>query len=94
MTWSCIHKTYLVAGTVGNCSQGGCHSQMGTPSSAYSWLKGQGYIGTPPSLTGAGSCLIWYGTGFLANMPPGGSKSNPKAKADMDAWAAAGAQNN
>ncbi len=37
------------------------------------------------------SCLTWVSSG--GNMPPGGG-SNPQAVTDMNAWAAAGAQDN
>jgi hypothetical protein len=90
-TFSCIFTKYLQAGTIGNCSVA-CHAQMATASSSYSWLAGQGYMGTtPPALTGSRSCLTWYGSG---NMPPGGPRSAPQAVMDMNAWAAAGAKNN
>jgi hypothetical protein len=89
-TFSCIFKTYLQAGTIGNCSVA-CHVQMASASSAYTWLQGQGYMGSPPPLTGTRSCLTWYGSG---NMPPGGPRSAAQAVADMNAWAAAGAKNN
>ncbi|HLK36466.1 MAG TPA: hypothetical protein VKU41_06905 [Polyangiaceae bacterium] len=90
-TWTCIHMTYLAQGTPGNCGTAFCHSQMSSPSGAYTWLKGQGYIGgSPPALVGSRSCLTWFG----GNMPPGGSRSNSQAVSDLNAWAAAGAQNN
>jgi hypothetical protein len=63
---------------------------MATASSAYSWLAGQGYMGSPPPLTGTRSCLTWYG----GNMPVGGARTNAQAVTDMNAWAAAGAKNN
>jgi hypothetical protein len=49
-------------------------------------------MGNPPQLTRSGSCLTWYG----GNMPPGGPGASKMAQAvtDMNAWAAAGAQNN
>ncbi len=64
---------------------------MSTASKAYSYLQGYGYInGTSSSLVQQGSsCLSWYG----GNMPPGGG-SDAQAVTDMNAWAAAGAQNN
>jgi hypothetical protein len=37
-----------------------------------------------------GSCLIWYG----GTMPMSGASANPMAVQDLNAWAAAGAQNN
>jgi hypothetical protein len=65
---------------------------MSSAKNAYSWLTSQGYInGTGSPLTDPQqSCLSWYG----GNMPPRGPTSLSGAKADMDAWAAAGAQNN
>ena len=52
----------------------------------------KGYInGTSSALVNSNqSCLAWYG----GNMPTSGSKSVPQAVTDMNAWAAAGAQNN
>jgi hypothetical protein len=64
---------------------------MSSASSGYSWLQSTGYIGgSSPSLTNpSSSCLSWYG----GNMPPNGP-SDPNAVSAMNAWAAAGAQNN
>jgi hypothetical protein len=88
-TWSTIFSAYLANGTAGNCTR--CHNQMGSASGSYSWLTGQRYIsGTGSLLVTKGSCLSWYG----GNMPPGGSRSNPQAVTDMNAWATAGAMNN
>jgi hypothetical protein len=65
---------------------------MKTPSAAYTWLKGRGYITATnaPLADPSGSCLSWYG----GNMPPSGPSSNAAAKADLTSWAAAGAPNN
>jgi hypothetical protein len=64
---------------------------MSTASGAYSYLSSQGYIsGTGSLLCKSGSCLTWYG----GNMPPLGSRSDPAAVSDMNAWAAAGAMDN
>lgn len=89
-TWSSIYSKYLAGGTPGDCYP--CHSQMSTASKSYSWLKQKGYInGTSSALVNASrSCLSWYG----GNMPPQGPTSLSAAKTDMNAWAAAGAQNN
>jgi hypothetical protein len=89
-TWSSIYSKYLASGTPGDCYP--CHSQMSTAPKAYSWLKQKGYInGTSSALVNpARSCLSWYG----GNMPPQGPSSLPAAKSDMNAWVAAGAQNN
>jgi len=92
VTWTQIYNSYLKAGTVGNCNSGfTCHAQMNSPTGAFSYLQGQGYMnGSPPRLVSSGSCLKWYG----GNMPLGGGGSIAQAKTDMDAWAAAGAKNN
>ena len=84
-----IVNTYLKSGTVGNCGSGGCHSQMQTPSTAYAWLAKKGYSGAKV-VDPQQSCISWYG----GNMPPGGPTSSTQARKDMDAWGAAGAQNN
>jgi hypothetical protein len=89
-TFGAIFDAYLKTGTVGNCTH--CHSAMSSASASYSWLTKKGYIGgAKPALTNpAQSCLSWYG----GNMPPSGPSSHAKATSDMNAWAAAGAQNN
>jgi len=89
-TWSQIFSSYLKgSSTAGRCA--GCHSQASSASNLYSWLQGKGYIsGTSSPLVDPNqSCLSWYG----GNMPPSGP-SNANAVKDMNAWAAAGAQNN
>jgi hypothetical protein len=88
-TWTEIFTSYLASGTVGNC--GNCHGSMDTPSDAYSWLQGQGYVGgAKPSLAQSGSsCLKWFG----GNMPPSGATS-AQAVTDLAAWALAGGQDN
>jgi hypothetical protein len=65
---------------------------MSSAKNSYSWLTQQGYLGgSSPSLTNANtSPLSWYG----GNMPPSGPANVPQAVSDMNAWAAAGAQNN
>lgn len=92
-SWTHIYYSYLLKGTVGNCSAGGsCHSKlMPNASAAYQWLEDQGYLGTlPPPLTATpGSCLSWYG----GDMPQTKPKA-PDAKAEMDAWVQMGAKNN
>jgi mono/diheme cytochrome c family protein len=79
----------MASGTEGNCA--GCHSGTSSAKGLYSWLQGKGYVGgSSPALTDSNqSCLSWYG----GNMPPSGP-SDQKAVSDMNAWAAAGAQNN
>jgi hypothetical protein len=79
----------MKSGTSGDCT--GCHSQMGSASASFSWLQSKGYVGgSSPALTDSNqSCLSWYG----GNMPPSGG-SDAQAVTDMNAWAAAGAQNN
>jgi hypothetical protein len=61
---------------------------MGTSAKAYSYLSS--YInGTSSKLVVQGkSCLTWFG----GDMPPGGGK-DAQAVTDLDAWVAAGAQN-
>jgi hypothetical protein len=84
-----IYASYLGSSGVGGCPR--CHGQMGSASSAYSWLSGQRYIsGTSSLLVTTGSCLSWYG----GTMPPNGPRSDAQASSDMDAWAAAGAKDN
>jgi len=64
---------------------------MGSAGGAYSWLSQKGYIGggSPPLTDPNQSCLSWYS----GNMPPNGP-SDQQAVTEMNAWAAAGAQNN
>ena len=82
-TWTDVFDAYMTT-----CKS--CHSAMGTPSSAYTYLQGLGYVGgSSPRITATGSCLTWYG----GNMPPGGPASNPTAVSLMNAWAAAGGAN-
>lgn len=90
-TWTQVWTNYLQSGTKGNCKSS-CHSQMGSPSAAFIWLKGRGYINGPSSLLidSSQSCLSWYG----GNMPPSGPNSWSAASTDMAAWVKAGAQNN
>ncbi|HEY1959156.1 MAG TPA: hypothetical protein VGH28_26260 [Polyangiaceae bacterium] len=89
-TWTQVFNNYLKSGTKGKCSS--CHSQGNSASSLYTWLKGRGYIsGSGSALVDANqSCLSWYG----GNMPTNGPSSYAQAVTDMNAWAAAGAQNN
>ena len=82
-------NTYLKSGTVGNCGKSGCHSQMNSPSSAYSWMGQKGYSGAA-MVDAQRSPISWYG----GNMPPSGPSSSSAAETDMNAWAAAGAKNN
>jgi hypothetical protein len=88
-TWTQVDNKYLGSA----CDRGGCHSQMSTPSGAYTWLQGMGYINGPNSklTTQGSSCLTYYGA--PGNMPIFGG-TNAQAVQDMNAWAAAGAQNN
>jgi hypothetical protein len=65
---------------------------MSSASSAYSWLQGRQQIdgtSSPPIVSTSQSCLSW----FTGNMPPNGP-SDQNAVNDMNAWAAAGGQNN
>jgi hypothetical protein len=88
VTWTEVYDRYLATGTIGNCTN--CHGTV-SPSAAFSFLQGKGYVGGPnPSLTNPSqSCLTWYG----GNMPPFGPQS-AQAVSDMNAWAAAGAKDN
>jgi hypothetical protein len=65
---------------------------MSSPSSAYSWLSGRGYITSTnaPLADPSQSVLSWLG----GNMPPGGPGSNAAAASALSSWAAAGAPNN
>jgi hypothetical protein len=66
---------------------------MKSASGAYSWLESKGQIdGTSSSALGdpAQSILSWMG----GSMPRSGPTSNATATSDVEAWAAAGAQNN
>jgi hypothetical protein len=90
VTWTTIFNSYMAGSTKGRCSA--CHSQGSSKSNLYTWLKGKGYInGTKSALVDPNqSCLSWYG----GNMPTNGPSSWTQAVSDMNAWAAAGAQNN
>jgi hypothetical protein len=90
VTWTTVFNTYLAGSTKGKCSS--CHSQGSSKANLYSWLKSKGYInGTSSSLVSTKqSCLSWYG----GNMPTNGPSSWAQAVTDMNAWVAAGAQNN
>jgi hypothetical protein len=85
-----LYNSYLKGGSIGNCS-GSCHGGIGSPSTCFTWLKGQGYVGSasPAIASKSGSCLSWFG----GNMPPFGPQ-NAQAVTDFNAWAAAGGQNN
>jgi len=88
LTFGQIFSMYLASGTPGNCTE--CHAQMGSASTSYAWLVGQGYVdGASSLLVASGSCLSWYG----GTMPPGG-QSDAQAVSDISAWVAAGALNN
>jgi len=89
-TWTDIFNSYLGSGTSGKCNS--CHSEGSSATKLYSWLQGKGYInGTSSTLVNKSkSILSWYG----GDMPPSGPTSDAQAVTDMNAWAAAGAQNN
>ena len=57
---------------------------MTSPSSAYSFLQGGGYLNGQESALS--SLFSWMG----GIMPPGGTSSNTQASADVEAWVAAG----
>ena len=65
---------------------------MGSPSAAYAYLKVEGYIDGPSSalVSTSSSVLTWYG-GY---MPPGGGSCDSQAVSALNAWVAAGAQDN
>ena len=88
-TWTYLVNTYLKKDTIGGCGNDGCHAEMNTPSPGYVWLGQQGYSG-PEIANPKRSPISWYG----GNMPDGGPSVNAQATSDMNAWAAAGAQNN
>jgi mono/diheme cytochrome c family protein len=85
-TWTQVYSEYLALGTTGNCA--GCHGGYGSAKAGYA--KGGGAAWAKLG----SSRLTWYG----GDMPPGGPGPNDpqgaKARADMDAWLAAGAQVN
>jgi len=89
-TWSQIYADYLGSGTDGRCTS--CHSQMGSASAAYTWLTKEHQLGgsTPELVSSSSSILSW----FCGSMPPSGPSSDATATAAMEAWVAAGAQNN
>jgi len=91
MTWTQLFNAFFVAGTVGNCTAMGCHNYP-TPQALYSYLEAMLQVGGPnPALTNPNtSCLTWYG----GDMPMGGAASAPQVVAELNAWAAAGAQDN
>lgn len=95
MTFSQVYSKYLASGTTGNCASLFCHGGIGSASSCYSWLQSKGQINgtSTPALTSSRSSVVsWYG----GNMPPSGPSASGAAQAvaDMNAWAAAGGQNN
>jgi hypothetical protein len=63
---------------------------MSTAAKSYSYLSN--YIdGTKSTIVVNGkSILTWYG----GDMPPGGASSDAQGQSDLEAWVAAGAQNN
>ncbi len=94
MTWSAVYSKYLAAGTIGNCSSF-CHGGISTASSCYTWLQSKGQINgtSTPALTNpSASVLTWYGGNMPTVAPP--ASQTMQAVTDMNAWAAAGGQNN
>jgi hypothetical protein len=91
MTWTQIYNAYFATGTIGNCTDTGCHNYP-TPKALFSYLEGMLQVGGPnPALTNPNtSCLTWYG----GDMPMGGAASAPQVVAELNAWAAAGGQDN
>jgi hypothetical protein len=92
-TWTEIFNSYLAVGTIGNCTDTSCHKYP-TPKALYAYLQGEGQLGvggsSPPLTNSSVSCLSWYG----GDMPLDGAQSAPQVVMQLDAWAAAGAQDN
>jgi hypothetical protein len=92
-TWTQLYQTYMLIGTMGNCTFPGCHDgDMDTPSDSFTWLASQMQLGdSNPAIVQPGvSCLSWFG----GTMPMGGPTMSTTATKDFMAWAAAGAKNN
>jgi hypothetical protein len=66
---------------------------MGSAPKAYSYLQNQGYISgtTSPLVDPSQSCLTWVNQ--AGNMPLQGGTNAP-AVTELNAWVAAGAQDN
>lgn len=100
-TWTTVYAAYFGPGSLGHCSDTGCHATAlsgftcGTSqASCYQGLVTGSFINpanpSASNLVGANSPLKWFGQG---RMPTGGS-ANPAAKAAIAAWVSAGAKNN
>ncbi len=92
-TFTQIYTKYFAPGATVDCSTGsGCHTEFQSEKTAWAFLVQYGQVGTtPPELTDPNaSWLYWYG----GSMPASGTPCNGPAMADLNAWAAAGGQNN
>jgi hypothetical protein len=92
-TFTAIYTKYFAPGDPVDCSTGsGCHAEFKAETTAWAFLLEYNQVGTsPPGLTDPNSSwLAWYG----GNMPESGTSCNPQAMSDLNAWAAAGGQNN
>jgi hypothetical protein len=92
-TFTQIYTKYFAPGAPVDCATGsGCHAEFKTETGAWSFLLEYQQVGTaPPELTDPNtSWLTWYG----GSMPESGTACNPQAMSDLNAWAAAGGQNN
>lgn len=90
-TWTDLYDGYLASGTEGRCGDSGCHSQMRSPSNAYTWLQSKNQINGKSSAIGdpSSSVLSWMG----GSMPPHGPSSDAASTSAFEAWTAAGAPN-
>jgi len=92
-TFTQIYTKYFAPGAPVDCATGsGCHAEFKTETGAWGFLLEYDQVGTsPPELTDPNaSWLTWYG----GSMPESGTACNPQAMSDLNAWAAAGGQNN
>jgi len=92
-TFTDLYTTYFAPGAQVDCTNGPtCHAEFKAVQTAWSYLAGFGQVGSNPPLfvSPASSSLLWYG----GNMPNSGTACNSQAMADLNAWAAAGGQNN
>jgi hypothetical protein len=81
-TWSSVYMNDLTQKTCNAIS--GCHNEWSSASSAYQYLQAQGCL---PAL----NCITGFGA--PGNMPLFGTLSST-AKADLQAWIAAGSPMN
>ena len=82
-----LFNNYFASGTNGDCPL--CHTQVTSPSTFWTYLSSNNC--PPPMLNNPNtSCLAW----FAGNMPTATTPCNGQAVSDINAWIAAGAQNN